>query len=271
MPQKLQIKLLGEVSLQKNGKPVTGLPSRAAEALFIYLACNPKPIAREKLAELLWADRTSAQALTNLRTILASLRRELGDFLLIERDTLAFNAQSGFSLDALDFERQLKELGLPERRDIPSDLGRIEKLRIALDLYRGDFLEGFFLRDGLGFEEWSILQREHIKRLAQDGFRLLTLACLESGLYAEGLASASRWTRLDPYDEEACRAQMWLFLRSGQRAAALQCYQTLKQKLAQDLDVSPVAATTELYKRFREIELQVSDLSAFASAWWTWW
>ncbi len=256
MPPKLQIKLLGEVSMQKDGKPVTGLPSRAAEALFIYLACNPKPIAREKLAELLWADRAAAQSLTNLRTILTSLRRELGDHLLIERDTLAFNAQIDFSFDALDLERQLKELGLPERRDIPSDPARIEQLRLALDLYRGDFLAGFYLRDGLGFEEWGILQREYYKRLAQDGFRLLTLACLESGLYAEGLTAASRWTRLDPYDEEACRAQMWLFLRSGQRAAALQCYQTLKQKLANDLDVFPVAATSELYKRFRDIELQ---------------
>lgn len=256
MPQNLRIKLLGNVSIEKDGKTVSGLPSRAAEALFIYLACNPKPIAREKLAELLWADRSATQSLTNLRTILASLRRELGDYLLIERDTLAFNAQSDFSLDALELEQQLKEPGLPERRDIPSDPQRIQKLRLALDLYRGDFLEGFFLRDGLGFEEWSILQREHYKRLAQDGFRLLTLACLESGLYAEGLAAATRWTRLDPYDEEACRAQMWLFLRSGQRAAALQCYQTLKQKLASDLDVSPVAATTELYKRFRDIELQ---------------
>ncbi|MBK8620034.1 MAG: hypothetical protein IPN96_23780 [Anaerolineales bacterium] len=80
MPHKLQLTVLGEVSIQKEGKRVTGLPSRAAEALIIYLAYNQRPVTREKLAELLWADRPLAQALTNLRTILTSLRREVGDF-----------------------------------------------------------------------------------------------------------------------------------------------------------------------------------------------
>lgn len=36
------------------------------------------------------------------------------------------------------------------------------KLQAALDLYQGDFLDGFHLRDGIGFEEWAILQREHL-------------------------------------------------------------------------------------------------------------
>lgn len=255
MVKKLQIKLLGEVSIQKGGEPIKGLPSRAAEALFIYLACNPRPVSREKLGELLWADRSAVQSLTNLRTILTALRRELGDHLLITRDALAFNTESNFSLDALEFENQMRDLGLPNRTAPLPDLSTLEKLRLALDLYLGDFLEGFYLRDGFGFEEWSLLQREHFKRLAQAGFRLLTHACLERGLYSEGLLAASRWTRLDPFDEEACRAQMWLFLRTGQRTAALQAYQNLKQKLAQDLGVSPVSATTDLYRRFREIEI----------------
>ena len=74
MPPRLRISLLGEVSIQKEGQPVDGLPSRAAEALFIYLACHPQPVSREKLAELLWAERSPAQALTNLRTILTPVR-----------------------------------------------------------------------------------------------------------------------------------------------------------------------------------------------------
>ncbi|MBI3151174.1 MAG: AAA family ATPase, partial [Chloroflexi bacterium] len=255
MVKKLQIRLLGEVSIQKNGKPIKGLPSRAAEALFLYLACNPKPIPRERLAELLWADRSTVQSLTNLRTILTALRRELGDHLIVTRDTLSFNTESDFSLDALEFENQMQEMGFPDHAALPADSATLEKLRLTLDLYRGDFLEGFYLRDGLGFEEWSLLQREHFRRLAQNGFRVFTLACLERGLYAEGQLAATRWSRFDPYNEEACRAQMWLLLRTGQRTTALQCYQNLKQKLSADLGVSPVSATTDLYRRFREIEV----------------
>lgn len=254
MATQLQITLFGSVSFHKGEEQVGGLPSRAAEALLIYLACQQKPITRERLAELLWADRSPTQSLTNLRTILTALRRELDDHLIITRDTLSFNTDSDALIDIFEFERRLKELGLPDRTSSLTSM-ELETLRLTLDLYRGDFLDGFHLRDGLGFEEWSILERERLKRLARDGFRTFTHACLERGLYAQGMSAASNWLRLDPYDEEACRAQMWLFMRTGQRTAALQTYQTLKKKLADELSVSPATATTELYRRFQAIEV----------------
>src|SRR5690349_10250184 len=99
MSPKLRITLLGEISIQKGQKMITDLPSRAAKALFFYLACNHRSFSRERLAELLWADRDPAQALTNLRTILSSLRRELGDYLLVTRDSLAMNPESDIWLD----------------------------------------------------------------------------------------------------------------------------------------------------------------------------
>jgi predicted ATPase/DNA-binding SARP family transcriptional activator len=254
MATQLKITLFGSVSFHKGGEQVSGLPSRAAEALFVYLACVQKPITREKLAELLWADRSPTQSLTNLRTILTSLRRELDDYLIVTRDTLAFNPEADAFIDIFEFERGLKGLGFPDRSSSLTPTEQ-EALRLTLDLYRGDFLDGFHLRDGLGFEEWSILERERFKRLARDGFRIFTHACLERGLYTQGLGAATKWLRLDPYDEEACRAQMWLLMRTAQRTAALQTYQTLKKKLADELGVSPATTTTELYRRFQTIEV----------------
>lgn len=257
MPPKLRISLLGEVSIQKGAAPVNGLPSRAAEALFIYLACHPHPIPREKLAELLWAERSPTQALTNLRTILTPLRRELGEYLSVERDTLAFTGADEAWLDSVEFEKQLKALGAP------ADPIR---LQAALDLYRGDFLEGFHLRDGYGFEEWAILQRERLRQLARDGFRTLARSRLESGLYAEGLAAALRWQRLDPYDEDACRTLMWFLLRTGQRAAALQTYQSLQKKLQADLGVTPASASVDLFRRIQRLDFPPAlQLPAFAT------
>lgn len=245
---------------------MSGLPSRAAEALFIYLACNRRTLPREKLAELLWADRTSSQALTNLRTILASLRRELDDYLIVSRDSLAFNHKGDFLLDVDEFETRLREVGLPDEGGISRDETAALQLKSALDLYRGDFLEGFHLRDGQGFEEWTILQRERLKRLAREGFRFLSRYHIKRGDYVEGVESASRWLRLDPYDEEACRTYMWTLVRSGQRAAALQCYQDLKQRLFHDLGIDPSPATTELFHRLRQIYFPPAvNLPSFSS------
>src|SRR5689334_5607699 len=90
----LDLHLLGEVTLRKGGQPLAGLPSRKAEALLIYLACTRRPVAREVLADLLWDDRPTDLALSNLRTILSSLRKLVGEALLVERDRIVFNRES---------------------------------------------------------------------------------------------------------------------------------------------------------------------------------
>ena len=110
MKNNLDLYLLGNVALKLNDRPLVGLPSRAAEALLIYLACHHRPISREVLADLLWSGRTQKRALTNLRTILTSLRRELEEYLVITRQTLAFNHDADYWLDTAAFERQLTQL-----------------------------------------------------------------------------------------------------------------------------------------------------------------
>lgn len=254
MSPKLHLSLLGDLIIQKDGENIEGLPSRAAEALLLYLACNRKSISREKLAELFWAERSATQSLTNLRTILTSLRKQVGDYLLVTRESLAIKPDGDIWLDIVEFESRLRELGVPDHASIPIDSLTANKLQEALHLYKGDFLEGFHLRDGHGFEEWVILQRERLKRLARDGFRLLTGYYLVNGNYTEGDLAASAWLHLDPYDEEACRSQMWMLIRTGQRNAALQCYQNLKDKLQKDLGVVPSSATVELFHKFEKID-----------------
>lgn len=251
MIAELRISLLGEIRLEKNGEALRGLPSRAAQALLIYLACTPRAVPREKLAEMLWAERSSRQALTNLRTILAPLRREAGDFLLITRQTLAFNRESAYWLDAEAFETRLRDfLGQSD----PLDAGRAAELEEILALYRGDFLDGFYLRDGRGFDEWTSVQRERLRLLAYEGFRALATWQLEAGQYRRGVETASRWMRLSPYDEHACRTLMWLLTRSGQRNLALRHYQQMQHTLAADLGVVPAPASQDLYAYLRSVE-----------------
>ena len=256
MTKSLRLSLLGDVSIQLGENPISGLPSRAAEALLIYLVCSERPVGREKLAELLWADRTQTQAMTNLRTILTPLRRALGDHLIITRQTLAFDHQSDYWLDAAEFKNQLKALDPQEQRAIDEKLAR--QLQSILDLYQGDFLEGFYIREGRGFEEWAALQRERLRLLAREGFRFLAHYQLEAGHYNEGIQTAIRWQGFDPYDEDACRTRMWLLTRAGQRNSALQCYQDFVQLLSTELGVTPVSTTKALFRRLQVISFPPS-------------
>ncbi|HNB52579.1 MAG TPA: hypothetical protein PK530_11580, partial [Anaerolineales bacterium] len=82
---RLTLRLLGAPLILLDDQPLEGLPSRAAEALLIYLAMQEHPVSREFLAEFLWSERAQDQALANLRSILSSLRKTLGDYLLPTR------------------------------------------------------------------------------------------------------------------------------------------------------------------------------------------
>jgi predicted ATPase/DNA-binding SARP family transcriptional activator len=254
MTPTLTIRLLGNVSIQRGDRAVTGLPSRKAEALLIYLVCTRRAFAREVLADWLWDDRSQEQAQANLRSILSGLRRAVGDYLVTERDAVAFNTDGDYWLDTEAFERQIADSrllmadGQFPATDEPS---AIRHLQSAIDLYRGDFLAGFHIRESRGFEEWATLERERLHRLAVTGLHRLVRHALDHGEYAAGVEHAARLLALDPLSEDAHRWMMGLLARSGQRSAALTQYAACRRILAEELDVSPTAETVALAARIR--------------------
>lgn len=90
-----------------NGERLTGLASRKAEALLLYLALEQRPCTREQLADLLWDDRTQRRALSNLRVLLSSLRKQLGEFVDITRTTAAIKPDANVVVDVLVLEKRL--------------------------------------------------------------------------------------------------------------------------------------------------------------------
>lgn len=245
MTEQLTIRVLGGLDVQLGNKPLTDLGTRKAEALLAYLVCQQRPYPRELLADLLWDDRSQKQALANLRSLLSGLRRKLKPFLIITRQTIAFNVQSNFWLDKADFEQRLTSTTAPI--DIPS----LEK---ALALYQGNFLEGFYLRDSRGFEEWAILERERLGQIAIRGLRLLVEDGLKHGRYQTALQHNGRLLQMDSLNEQTQRQQMILQLRTGNPNAALMQYNQFQQLLHDELGVEPAPATQALFERISRIQ-----------------
>lgn len=251
MEHRLEIALLGGLTIRKDGEPVAGLASRKAEALFAYLAYTGKPHARETLADLLWDDRPQAQALANLRALLSNLRKRLEAYILITRHTAAINPESNVQLDTARFvahiavARKQKSGGgaLPE--------AAIERLQQAVTLYRGDFLIGFHVRESRGLEEWALVERERLRRLVVEALHDIVAHELTVGAYGAGIEYAARQLELDPLREAAHRQLMLLLARSGQRNAALAQYETCRATLQAELGVEPQPETTALYERIR--------------------
>jgi len=239
MGETLEVRTLGGLSIQHRGEPVTGFDSRKVPALLVYLACTRRDHPREVLAELFWEDRTQAQALSNLRVALTSLRQTVEPFVTITRESVGLNPDATAWLDAAEFEEQLGAAGTDAAR-----------LTSALDLYRGDFLAGFFV-DSAAFEAWATRERERLRLRAMAGLDALLAAHLSSEAYPAGIAAATRLLDMDPLREETHRQLMDLLARSGQRGKALEQYETCRRLLDDELGVAPAPETTALYERIR--------------------
>jgi DNA-binding SARP family transcriptional activator len=174
----LELSLLGTVAITLNGESVSGHVSAKSQALLCYLAVTGRPHSREKLAGLLWGDTSDAKAQANLRKSLSILRQSFGDALIITRQTVAFNRDSGYLLDVEVFESGAAEA------DAASE--ELQPVRETVDLYRGEFLEGFSVRQALGFEEWVLSERERLRQLAIQALYRLSEAFTVQGEYAGG-------------------------------------------------------------------------------------
>ncbi|MBI5034640.1 MAG: tetratricopeptide repeat protein [Chloroflexi bacterium] len=250
----LKVSLLGALQITRAGRPVTGFASIKVQALFCYLALTARPHTRDTLIGLLWCDMPDADARTNLRQALANLRRLVGDHLLIERDTVAFDRSSSYWLDAEEFEQ------LTADHRPPTDETAVSRLRSAVELYRGDLLEGFFVRDAPEFEEWLLAQRERLRQHAFQVFHALVDQHLTHHEYARGIDYATRLLALDPWREEAHRQLMLLYARNGQRGAALAQYETCRRVLADKIGVEPSAETRALSERIRATDTTKPNL-----------
>jgi len=140
MTVKLVLSLLGTVATTLNGAEVSGQISVRSQALLCYLAVTGRTHSREKLASLLWGDKSEENAKSNLRKSLSHLRQLCEDVLII---TVTFDRESAYwRLDVEVFESALAE-------DDPAP-EKLQPLRKAIELYRGDFLESFSVRLGGG-------------------------------------------------------------------------------------------------------------------------
>jgi DNA-binding SARP family transcriptional activator/Tol biopolymer transport system component len=251
---RLTLSLLGPFQATLDGEPAIGFESDKVRALLAYLAVEAdQPHSRDKLAGLLWPERPDRDARNNLRYALSNLRHTIGDraqskdrettppFLHISRQSIQFNQASDAWIDAIAFDRLLKE---PK--------STIRKLKEAVDLYRGEFLEGFFIADSVPFEEWALLKREQFKRRVLSTLHRLAVIHERRGEYGRALSHAYRQAELEPWQEQAHQQLMRLLAQNGQRGAALAQYEACRHALAEELDVEPAQETTRLYEQIRD-------------------
>ncbi len=231
----LKIQTLGGFELWDDTNPLPLPATIKARSLLAYLIVHRNRIwPRERLADLFWGDRPDHKARRSLATALWHIRGCLPcqELILSDTQTVQFEPRTDLWLDTEVFASQAT------RDDLAS-------LQAAIDIYRGDFLEGFY-------DDWIINERHRLEAVLCEALTRLMIGYETRGGHEAALTTALRLLECDPLREDAHRLAMRVYCRLGQRNAALEQYQYCCQIVQQELDTAPMAETTELYRAILE-------------------
>jgi len=243
----VEFRVLGGLNLLGVGghelNSVLAQPKRVALLAYLAAATPRRLHRRDSLVALFWPELDQEHARAALRQALHGLRHALGDGVLVSRgdDDVGLHADH-IRCDVIEFERA-------------TEAGRLAD---ALDLYRGDLLEGFFIRGAPAFEQWLEDERVRLKVLA---LRSATLLAERGGL-AESVQWGRRALRIAPLDEPTLRRLMQTLDRLGDRAGALEAYEAFAKRLTAELEADPAPETRALAGAVRE---RVATLSSNAT------
>jgi TolB-like protein/DNA-binding SARP family transcriptional activator len=213
-------------------------------ALLAYLAiATPRGFhRRDILVALFWPESDQERARAALRHALSFLRQQLGHAVVLTRGDEVGLDRAAVWCDATAFEA-------------PVDAQTAAEL---VALYRGDLLGGLHVSDAPEFERWLDGERRRLRARAADAAWALAAGEEGGGNWGAAVAHARRAVLLSSDYEQPTRRLIELLDRGGDRAAAIQEYQALERRLAQELDVSPSPETRALIARIRARETVAS-------------
>ncbi|MFN8445403.1 MAG: BTAD domain-containing putative transcriptional regulator [Caldilineaceae bacterium] len=257
------LRLLGAgLFVDQDGAPVT-MRSRKLLALLAYLICEHQAChSRDTLMLLLWPDASKESAQNNLRFTLSQLRAlgekgtrpgsALAEMLQSDRHTVQLDPTWVGQADVNHFQQLLDWT----RQHSHSSRSQCEScqdyLLQAVQLYQGEFMEGFGLEDCPAFEEWLFMQRERLHVLVLEAYSDLAIYAENNGdlLAARGFAQCQ--IELDPLREPAYRQQMRVLTRLGERSAALAMFERCRTVLREELGLDPEPETRSLFGQLLE-------------------
>jgi DNA-binding SARP family transcriptional activator len=245
----LQIQLLGSFHIRYDGEPVAGLHAARLQSLLPYLLLHAQqPHARRQLAFLFWPDSSEAQAHSNLRKTLSTLRSTIPDaaaFLAIDAQTVQWRSAAPYHLDVAQFEQQVAAAEQPAQSQEHTQ--SIDHLAAAVELYAGDLLPTCY-------DDWIVPERERLRERYLDALLRLSDLLEQARDVPAAIRQVTRLLRADPLHEESYRRLMRLHLLNRDRAAALRAYHSAAERLQRELGVEPSPATQEIYAQVLHLE-----------------
>jgi DNA-binding SARP family transcriptional activator len=237
----IRLQILGGVGLEGPERPelrqLLTQPKPLALLCVLGLAGPTGFSRRDVLVTLFWPDLDHDHARAALRQTLLVLRRYLGG------DTIRNRGDNEIGLDPAKIWCDATAF---------QELGSSGDALAAMQLYRGDLLEGMHLAVAAPqLDQWLDAERLRLRRLAQQ----MAWQCASQRQAAGHAQEACRWARraveLEPMDEQSVRRYLQLLDEVGDRAGAVREYESFAACLSEEFEVRPSAETQALIAAIR--------------------
>ncbi|MEO8333606.1 MAG: AAA family ATPase [bacterium] len=225
----LDIRLLNDLEVIRDGHPLDLPNSRKTRALLGYLVVSATPERRERLCDLFFDGPSDPRAA--LRWSLTKLRTMLDDAdaqrLVATRDQVQFE-RHGARVDLLDARARIGG---------STDEAPTDALRDVAPRLRGTLLAGLDLPDCYAYGSWLAAQRDALRSLRQSV--LSTLVRRLRTTPEDALGYARELLAVDPFDDSAYAAVIELLGASGRVHDARAEYETCRRIMKRELGREP--------------------------------
>ena len=223
----LKVGVFGQLDVSVEGRAVRLTTGRLRTLLAVLAVTAGRAMSMERLTAAVWADDPPSNPRRSLQTYATRLRAEVGDRVISEAGSFALDVAAE-DVDALRFELLLDEAAThatPERER--------RLLNEALGLWRGEPFEGIS-------SPW--LEEVEAPRLIERRLTAMERRIdldLAAGRHGELVVELNEWAVRHPMRESLWVRLLVALERCGRRADALERYEQIRRRVADELGVDP--------------------------------
>lgn len=239
----LEIQLLGRMKISYDGKEIEGQLSTKTIALICLLLIKmDKQLSRDKIIGFLWPDSAEDAARYNLRYNLWLIKKaippaESGEnFILSEKDCCSINSRYPLFCD-LTILQDYK----------PSSSDSVSKLLEVKQLFRGDVLEGWYLKNCGEFNDTILFERMVFQNKQMEVLERLAALYQEERKFGEALQILKEMASVEPENEAIALNIMQAYVNAGNRVGAINYYKNFETTLWSSLGISPEEDLKKMY------------------------
>ncbi|ONI91392.1 transcriptional regulator, SARP family protein [Saccharothrix sp. ALI-22-I] len=235
-----ELRVLGTVQAWAGGRRVEVGHARQQCVLVALAVDANRVVDADQLLDRAWGERIPLRGRETLYTYLSRLRRALSEV----RDVTIVRRSGGWELrvdpDAVDLHRFHRLLA--HARGTPDPVAGSVAVEQALALWRGEPFTGLDT-------PWISSVRESLGQQRRAAELDHTDLALQAGRHTELLPALAARAGEHPLDERAAAQYLLALYRCGRQADALTHYQTVRERLAQELGADPGPDLQALHHR----------------------